>query len=100
MDRDSSGERGHIGPRPAIAATVLLGIALFIAGFALTMHSLSGTATAGVNSDDVSYSDQNSSSDTSNHTLLMMGLLLSMVGVIIATVVPAVAFIRRANRVD
>ena len=87
-----------MGTRPAIAAAVLIGITLFIVGFALTMHSLSEVDTAGVNSEDLSESDLSSAWDSSkNQTFLLPGLLLSMVGVIVATVVPAVTFIRHAG---
>ena len=99
MDSDSFDERGGMGDGPSIAAAVLFGIALFVAGFAVTMYSHSGAATSEAISQDASETSLSNASGGSGHNaVLMIGLLLSMVGVIVATVVPAVTFIRRANR--
>lgn len=99
MNHDTFDERGSSGPRQIIAAAVIAGIVLFIAGFAMTVFSLPGDAIAGTDSSDAVDAYQ---SDTSSYPpvgiLLVAGLTLSMVGVTVATVVPAFVFIKRANR--
>lgn len=72
---------------------VTLGISLFVAGFVMTVVSLSDDPSARTGS-----ADQSGAEDaffSSAHSgMLVLGLILSMGGVVLATAVPAACFIR------
>ena len=78
---------------------VSFGIALFIAGFALTISSLPSDSAAG--SED-SLAGGGTSRDLSifqsDGLLLVIGIVTSMIGVVLATAVPAVVFLHDAKR--
>ncbi|MEW5747961.1 MAG: hypothetical protein AB1793_04115 [Candidatus Thermoplasmatota archaeon] len=71
-----------------------LGMALFIAGFLISVASLSGPGT--VPAEETSYLASESASD-GQPLSLFMGLLLSLAGVVLATAAPAVFFIHARN---
>ncbi len=74
----------------ALLVAVGLGMVLFIAGFVLTVTSLSHPD--GVLADD-GQSAMPESADTGSSLTLMTGLLLSLAGLVLATAGPAVCFI-------
>lgn len=78
---------------------VSFGIALFIAGFALTISSLPSDSAAGAEGYSVS-GEQTASSSAfqSDGILLLIGIVTSMIGVVTATAVPAAVFLRSARR--
>lgn len=100
MSGDDSDERSSSSEsRLILSLAVIIGIALFAIGFVVTVTSLSGDSVAGVRSaDDLYAADGGSAFD---HTgALMLGLVLSMSGVVIATTVPAAHFLRGSkNRI-
>ncbi|UCE44769.1 MAG: hypothetical protein JSU93_05045 [Methanobacteriota archaeon] len=99
MDPDSFDEQRCTGSKLPIAAAVIAGILLFIAGFAMTVASLpEDVAISADGSRSADVYDGGSSDRSDDGALLVIGLLLSMVGVTVATVVPAAAFIRHNRR--
>ena len=98
MDQDSFDEQRCAGSKLPIAAAVIAGILLFIAGFAMTVASLPDDAAISADGPESADVYDGGSADRSDDgALLMVGLLLSMVGVTVATVVPAVVFIRHSR---
>ena len=94
MSIDNSGERSSSGARRLVLSlAVIIGIALFTIGFVVTVVSLSEDSAASARSaDDLGAVDSGS---FFGHTgALMLGLVLSMSGVVIATMVPAAHFLR------
>ncbi len=78
---------------------VSFGIALFVAGFALTISSLPSDSAAGSEGSSVGGEELTSSSAfQSDGILLLIGIVTSMVGVVTATAVPAAVFLRCARR--
>jgi hypothetical protein len=94
-DRD---KHGHSGSRRYIAAAVIIGIALFVAGFAITLVSLPEDDTVSIKDGDTggAYARE-LSSPSGGSALLLLGLIASMVGLVLATVIPAVLFIRHSH---
>ena len=90
-DENSDAPSGK-GSRFLMMLAVTLGIALFIAGFVMTVVSLSDDSSARTDSTDQSGADAFLSSAHSG--MLVLGLVLSMGGVVLATAVPAACFIR------
>jgi len=91
---DDSDERASSRARSLILSlAVVIGIALFTIGFVVTVVSLSEDSVASArNVDDLSAVDGGS---FFGHTgALVLGLVLSMSGVLIATTVPAAHFLR------
>jgi hypothetical protein len=83
--------------RIVISLAVTLGIALFATGFMMTLISLSENSTARAGSTDESSGVDDDSA--SSHTgTLVIGLVLSMAGVVLATAVPAAFFIRSSKQ--
>ncbi len=76
-----------------LSLAVTIGIALFTIGFVMTVISLSEDSAASARStNDLGTVD---SGPLFGHTgVLMLGLVLSMSGVVIATAVPAAHFLR------
>ncbi|MDH3364780.1 MAG: hypothetical protein OEM29_02070 [Thermoplasmata archaeon] len=99
MDHDESDKQGRSGSRHYIAISVIAGMVLFVTGFAITLACLPDDAAAETLESDVSDMYSSELSDSSDNGLrLLAGLMLSMVGVVVATVIPAATFICRANR--
>ena len=101
MDEDSFDEQRTPGARTLIATSVIAGMTLFIAGFAMTVMALPGDSHAEVDGAETQAADQDSGSGdflTGEGLSLFLGLLLSMVGLCVATIIPAVVFIKRAKR--
>lgn len=91
---DDSDERASSRARSLILSlAVVIGIALFTIGFVVTVVSLSDDSVASARNVD----DLGAVGDGSffGHTgALVLGLVLSMSGVVIATTVPAAHFLR------
>lgn len=94
MSGDDSDERSsNSGSRLILSLAVIIGISLFAIGFVVTVTSLSGDSVAGAQSTDVlGGADDGSAFD--HNGALMLGFVLSMSGVVIATTVPAAHFLR------
>jgi hypothetical protein len=73
-----------------LLATVGLGMVLFVFGFVLAVTSLSDPGTA--SSDEVAMEASNAAAEGASFTLLL-GLLMSLGGVVLATAGPAMMFI-------
>ncbi len=76
---------------------VIVGIALFVVGFVITVVSLSdASSTSTVRADqlDAAYSGEASSDGAGS---VVLGLVLSMAGLVVATTVPAARFIRSSK---
>ena len=100
MDEDSFDEKRTPGARTLIATSVIAGMTLFIAGFAMTVMALPADSHAGADGAETLAADQDTESGdflAGEGLSLLLGLLLSMVGLCVATVIPAVVFIRRAK---
>jgi len=98
MDPENNDEQGRSGSKQYIAVAVIAGIVLFVAGFAMTLVSLPDGGATGVSDPDASDAYSSGSSDSSaDGVLLLVGLALSMMGVVLATVIPAAMFIRRTH---
>lgn len=80
-----------------LSFVVTVGIALFIIGFVMTVMSLSedSTASAGT-ADRLGAADGYAPSGSA--ATLVLGLVLSMTGVVVATTVPAAFFIRASKQ--
>ncbi|UCE81017.1 MAG: hypothetical protein JSV94_00845 [Methanobacteriota archaeon] len=98
MNIDSLNEQRPSGSRWVVAVSVIVGISLFVAGFALTLSALRGEAVAGIDGTNGVDVNSNNIKDLSGEGFpLVIGLTLSMIGVVVATVVPASAFIKRVD---
>jgi hypothetical protein len=98
MDHENNDEQGRSGSRQYIAIAVIAGIVLFVTGFAMTLVSLPDGGATGISDSDASGTYSNGLSDSSTDgVLLLVGLALSMMGVVLATVIPAAMFIRRTH---
>ena len=75
---------------------VAVGIVLFVVGFMLTIAAIPQSERS--ESSDVSISSGNAQSGTSPEIFLMSGMLVSLTGVVLATVGPAVGFVKRTSR--
>jgi hypothetical protein len=92
VDKGTSGK----GARILLSLVVILGITLFIIGFVMTVISLSDASTASaVNAGQLDGLAEGSAS--SNAGTLLLGLTLSMTGLVVATTVPAARFIRASK---
>lgn len=70
----------------------LIGIALFVVGFVITLGAISGVALPGVHA---SQNHGGLGSGNSETTLWMvLGLAISLAGLILATVGPAISFLK------
>jgi uncharacterized membrane protein YjgN (DUF898 family) len=91
-DEGSSSRDGHL----ILSLVVVLGIALFILGFVVTVTSLSGdSAVSAGSAEELRSADGTLTS--SNAGTLVLGLVLSMAGLVTATMVPAVHFLRSSK---
>lgn len=90
MHKKDSEDGKRAGRRGLLLIAVGLGIALFVTGFVLAVTSLSDP-------ESVSASGGRESSiedDRASSLSLLVGLMLSLSGVVLATATPAVFFIR------
>ena len=82
--------------RILLSLAVTIGIALFVIGFVMTLMSLSEDSSASAES--VDRLDSAEAYVAPGHTAtLLIGLVLSMTGVIVATAVPAAVFIQSSK---
>ena len=82
--------------RILLSLAVTIGIALFVIGFVMTLMSLSEDSSASAES--VDRLDSTEAYVGPGHTVtLLIGLVLSMTGVTIATAVPAALFIQSSK---
>ena len=82
--------------RVLLSLAVTVGIALFVIGFVMTLMSLSDDSSASAESVDrlgLSAAD----SGSGNTATLVIGLVLSMTGVVVATALPAAFFIQSSK---
>ena len=91
MRKANSGERSR-----SKLLMVAFGIMLFIVGFLLTVAAIPQAERSDGN--DIALSSGGADSGTSSEFYLMSGMLVSLVGVVLATVGPAVAFVKRTSR--
>lgn len=91
------GEARRTG-RQTSALAVSLGMALFVVGFAITLASLPSDSVAGTQGSGVLDDGLGSSSSSGDGVLLLVGLVLSMAGVVVATAIPAAVFLQGAKR--
>jgi uncharacterized membrane protein len=75
---------------------VAVGIVLFIVGFLLTVAAIPQAGSSDGN--DIALSSGGAHSGTSSEFYLMSGMLVSLTGVVLATVGPAVGFVKRTSR--
>ncbi len=98
METEDIDKHGRTGSRRYIAAAVIFGIALFVAGFAMTLVGLPEDDAVSIKDDDASGAYVHElSSPSGSSVLLLLGLIASMAGLILATVIPAVLFIRHSH---
>jgi hypothetical protein len=98
MDHENNDEHGRSGSKHYIAVAVIAGIVLFVAGFAMTLVSLPDGGATGIPDSDTSDAYSSGLSDSyTDGVMLLVGLALSMMGVVLATVIPAAMFIRRTQ---
>jgi NADH:ubiquinone oxidoreductase subunit 6 (subunit J) len=77
---------------------VWIGIALFVVGFVLTIAAIPHGEQSRSN-DASQYTEANQGrAAPSNELYLASGILVSLAGVILATVVPAISFVKRASK--
>jgi hypothetical protein len=93
----NKGEARRNGRRTS-ALAVSLGMALFVVGFAITLASLPSDSAAGTKSSGVLDDGFSSTSSESDGVLLIIGLVVSMAGVVVATAIPAAVFLQGAKR--
>ncbi len=75
---------------------VAVGIVLFVVGFMLTVAAIPQAEHSDGN--DTGLSQGGSDSGASPEFYLMSGMLVSLTGVVLATVGPAVSFVKRTSR--
>jgi len=93
-DTAETGPKSDVsGSRRGLSIVVAIGIGLFVIGFLITILSLSCTD----NADASGTSDLVKETAVGDHgePLLLAGLVLSLVGLVSATTVPAAYFIHR-----
>lgn len=90
MDKDGRKDDAACRRRRALVIVVSLGIALFTAGFLVTVASLSGPSSASSQDAALQVIDM-SSVDSS--AILLVGLLVSLGGVVLATAGPLMLFV-------
>ncbi|UCE91855.1 MAG: hypothetical protein JSV90_01515 [Methanobacteriota archaeon] len=93
----NSNDRGATGRRTS-ALAVLLGMALFIVGFGITLSSLPSDSAAGTQGSGMLDDAIGNTSSDGAAALLLVGLIISMAGVIVATAIPAAVFLQGARR--
>lgn len=76
---------------------VSVGIFLFVLGFILTVAAIPQDKPSGSSHDLSSGTGQSGSGDSRN-LYLLTGLVVSLTGVVLATVVPAVGFVKWTSR--
>ena len=82
--------------RVLLSLAVTVGIALFVIGFVMTLMSLSEDSSAAAESVEFLGSSVADSGSSSTATLVI-GLVLSMTGVVVATALPAAFFIQSSK---
>ena len=81
--------------RRLVSLAVVIGISLFAAGFILTITSLSGSSAADGEDGGLPYLGGEELFDSGGQNIvLLLGIALSLVGLVLATAVPAAWFIR------
>ena len=97
MDDDTD-TRTACAPGRFVSIAVILGITLFVAGFVLTVTSLSDNSSAGTDgiSSPFLAEEAHVGSDGSD-LVLFMGLVLGLSGLVLATMAPAAWFIRNSR---
>ena len=98
MDRsDGSVKKTHVA-KPLLSIVVLVGVSLFAAGFMITISSLSGLEASSTTSDsDRMFYSEEVADSSADSAALLIGLTLSLAGVVAATAGPAAFFIHRKN---
>ena len=82
--------------RILLSLAVTIGIALFVVGFVMTLMSLSDDSSA--RAESVDHLDSTEAYTGPGHAAtLVIGLVLSMTGVVLATAVPAAFFIQSSK---
>jgi NADH:ubiquinone oxidoreductase subunit 6 (subunit J) len=76
---------------------VWIGIALFVVGFLLTIAAMPHGEQSRTNDASQNTETSQGRAVPSNELYLASGILVSLVGVVLATVVPAIAFMKRAS---
>lgn len=94
MAKKHSEDDKRAARRGLLLIAVGLGIALFVAGFVLAVTSLSEPEGASASGDGEVLSEPAQSSSVA----LLVGLMLSLSGVVLATATPAVFFIKGQKR--
>ena len=96
MDGESSGAVPSGDKRQARLAILLIGIALFVLGFVITVSSSSGL---GDSKEGNSHGVFSTGADTSSLSLLVLvGIVISLAGVLVATVGPMASFIQAKTK--
>ena len=97
MDDDTDRRTACVSGR-LVSIAVIVGITLFIAGFVLTVTSLSGNSSANGDGTGLPFlaEDAHATSDSAN-LVLFLGLVLGLSGLVLATTVPAAWFIRNSR---
>jgi hypothetical protein len=99
MDRSDDLKGKKRSDKPLLSLMVLVGVSLFVAGFMITVSSLSdlGASSSTSDSERLLYSETEEDA-RADSTALLIGITLSLAGVVAATAGPAAFFIHRNNR--
>ena len=92
-----SGRKGTEPSRSKILM-VSVGIVLFVIGFILTVAAIPQTKTSAANGTDRSAALDDSRAASSHEFYLLSGMFVSLTGVVLATVGPAVGFVKKTSK--
>jgi hypothetical protein len=98
MPEEGDKRNAYEGDRPVHPTVLVLGIALFVTGFLITVTSMSGSldGQSELASGDLRSSEAQTSSTSG--LLMFIGIVLSMSGVVSATAGPAAYFVHSRRR--